>query len=104
MKPHIVRLTILVALFGVMVFVSRGTSVVQAQQDSAAATDSGHVELWQDIDESTIRSSGERDIIPIAYRTLALDLAQLQTLLADAPLEAAGNLRAAEFVLALAAV
>ena len=53
---------------------------------SAAAQVAGE-ELWRDVDESFLKTITERDIVPEKYRTLALDLAALDGLLAAAPLE-----------------
>ena len=52
-----------------------GTLFTQAQNN-----------IWEDIEESRISLQGERQIIPNQYRTLHLDVENLQTLLAEAPL------------------
>ena len=43
--------------------------------------------LWQDIDESQIVSTGERYIIPQQFRTIKLDVAGMQNFLSTAPME-----------------
>ena len=43
--------------------------------------------LWSEMDERSLNLIGERWIIPQSYRTLALDLETLDSLLAQAPLE-----------------
>jgi hypothetical protein len=41
--------------------------------------------LWQDVDEATLRLSGERPIVPAAYRIVSLDWSKLNSLLASTP-------------------
>ncbi|MCA9945455.1 MAG: hypothetical protein KC449_18355, partial [Anaerolineales bacterium] len=41
--------------------------------------------LWQDVDETLLRTTGERVIVPTAYRTVSLDWQALNSLLADVP-------------------
>src|SRR5690606_30015084 len=43
--------------------------------------------LWQDIDESSISNNQNRLIIPQEYRTLALNISELENILSQAPLE-----------------
>lgn len=43
--------------------------------------------IWTDFEEEDIPISGERVITPQQYRTLSLDMAGLQELLAEAPME-----------------
>ncbi len=47
--------------------------------------------LWSDVDESKLYVGAKRDIVPQQYRTLALDAALLDQVLANAPLE--GNVQ-----------
>jgi hypothetical protein len=52
--------------------------------------------IWQDIDESSIINNQNRTIIPEIYRTLSLNISELQSILNQAPLEfstAAANSR-----------
>ncbi len=60
----------------------------------------GAQNLWHDVAESSIHTSGERRIVPQTYRTVTFDLNALQDLLAAAPLrfspEATGNTLAIE--------
>ncbi|RPI70342.1 MAG: hypothetical protein EHM47_12280, partial [Ignavibacteriales bacterium] len=43
--------------------------------------------LWQDVDESSIINNQNRLIIPEEYRTLSLNISELQNILMQAPLE-----------------
>ncbi len=74
---------------------SLSTAVAQVEGDS----------LWSDADESFLKNAGEREVTPRRYRTVALDLAGLERLLASAPLEDDGDLtrapRAGELALSL---
>lgn len=47
--------------------------------------------LWTDIAESTIQIEGERQLIPKKYRTIALDVETLKTVLNEAPPEYSSN-------------
>ena len=44
-------------------------------------------QLWSDVDDTFLQTTTERDIVPERYRTVALDMAALQQILASAPLE-----------------
>ena len=44
-------------------------------------------ELWNDVQEVTIQTAGERYIIPKSYRTLELDFQAMQSALSEAPSE-----------------
>jgi len=44
-------------------------------------------ELWNDIQEATIQTAGERYIIPQSYRTLELDFQAMRSALSEAPSE-----------------
>ena len=48
--------------------------------------------VWRDIDEKTIQARGARQIVPLRYRTVTLDLAAVEQVLAAAPLEGATDL------------
>lgn len=43
--------------------------------------------MWQDVAESTVAHTGNRDIVPSAYRVVKVDEAALLSLLSQAPLE-----------------
>ena len=49
-------------------------------------------ELWTDVDDSFLKTVVERDIVPRSYRTVDLDLAALEAVLASAPLERSTDL------------
>ncbi len=57
-------------------------------------------DLWQDVDEAVLRVTGERQIVPTAYRLVSLDWSQLDALLAKTPDSAAGA-EASEVILSL---
>ncbi|MGB0388353.1 MAG: reprolysin-like metallopeptidase [Ardenticatenaceae bacterium] len=57
--------------------------------------------IWYDLNESTIRGSGERLIVPLRYRMLAADVSALDALLATAPLENSRLARRANVILPL---
>ncbi len=58
-------------------------------------------ELWRDADESLLVSTGERQIVPDAYRTLTLNKDVLRTLLTNAPLESKTSVANSESVISL---
>jgi hypothetical protein len=76
------RLLLVAALLGVLAFAIAHSA--QANTLSAGASQDG---LWNEVKETSIRAQGERRIIPLQYRTLALDADALHALLAQAPLE-----------------
>jgi len=57
--------------------------------------------IWQDVNELGIQSQGQRDIIPDKYRTVAADIAALDNLLAQAPMEGQASGQSGPTVLAL---
>lgn len=69
------------ALFIVLLIAAGGRQGVTAASDGAQSADG----MWQDVDEATMRPAGERVIVPSVYRTVSLDWAMLNSLLADAP-------------------
>ncbi len=76
MKNKSRYLSFLVGLLFLLLFLS---NLTHANQPST--------EYWQDVDESSFSARGERWIIPDEYRTLSLDYAGIQALLAQAPME-----------------
>ena len=58
-------------------------------------------ELWQDIDESQLVSSDERQIVPDSYRTVRLNKEALQTILRQAPLESEVSAANSETIITL---
>ncbi|MCA9919554.1 MAG: hypothetical protein KC445_16455, partial [Anaerolineales bacterium] len=68
---------------------------VTAAPEGAQSADS----LWQDVDEALLRVAGERRIVPQAYRTVALNWDQLNSLLVNVPDSAAA--RTSEVILSL---
>ncbi len=58
-------------------------------------------ELWQDIDESSLVSTDERQIVPESYRTLRLNKDLLQSRLTQAPQESSVSPNDSELVISL---
>jgi hypothetical protein len=54
---------------------------------AANAADQTSQQLWRDVDEASMVSDADRQIIPTRYRTVAADLSALAALLASAPPE-----------------
>ncbi len=61
---------------------------------SAATAEVSDDRLWSDVDESFLESRTERDVVPLRYRSVALDLAALKQVLAAATLDGATDLTA----------
>jgi hypothetical protein len=57
--------------------------------------------IWQDVDEASITDNQNREIIPQNYRTLALNIAELQTILSQAPLEFSEEAKTSNVILEL---
>ena len=57
--------------------------------------------LWQEVDESQIVQVGERYIIPQVYRTIKLNVEEMQSFLSEAPLEFSNATRSTVFILDL---
>jgi len=57
--------------------------------------------LWQEVDESQIVQVGERYIIPQVYRTIKLNVEEMQSFLSGAPLEFSNATRSTVFILDL---
>ena len=57
--------------------------------------------LWQEVDESQIVLVGERYIIPQVYRTIKLNVEEMQSFLSGAPLEFSNATRSTVFILDL---
>ena len=66
-----------------------------AQAQSAADA------MWTDVDQSTLRTTTKRHIVPQHYRTLALDKQALGRVLDEAPLESRAGVKGGEAVLHL---
>src|SRR5688500_9260691 len=70
-------------LLGLLVITLIAGSTVVALPPASAAADS----VWRDVTELQISPSGARHIVPLAYRTVALDMNALRAQLATAPWE-----------------
>ncbi|MDP2207498.1 MAG: M12 family metallo-peptidase, partial [Bacteroidota bacterium] len=57
--------------------------------------------LWKDINETTILEKTERQIIPIFYRTVALDINRLEAILDQAPVEFSEATKSVKVVISL---
>ncbi len=79
------------------------TALAALPGTSAAATpvDCSFDGLWQEIDEAAIDGSLERWIVPLRYRTVAVDEGALERLLAAAPLAGSAQSLALETVMTL---
>ncbi len=85
-KHSLFRLILLLGLVGaalLLIFtaVSGGRQAVSAAPVGAQSADG----IWQDVAEATLRVTGDRVIVPTAYRTVSLDWAALNAVLAQAP-------------------
>ena len=76
--------TCLVAVAAVICAGNHGLAQTSAESSQVQNLRNG---LWQEIDESSISSSNQRTITPLAYRTFALDNEALGQLLTSAPRE-----------------
>ncbi len=86
-----IGLALVIALLSV--FAANGLSSL-----SAASSSDG---LWQDVAEQRIVQKGQREIVPLVYRTVSLDLAGLSKRLDQAPLESAVKVQQSAFLLNL---
>ena len=80
------------------------TSALVTASGAGAATSRSDCSLdglWRDVDEATIDASQERLIVPLRYRTVAVDEAALDRTLAAAPLEGSTESLAIETVMTL---
>ncbi|MBK8905883.1 MAG: DNRLRE domain-containing protein [Anaerolineaceae bacterium] len=75
------------ALLLIFLAASGGRQAVSAAPVGAQSADG----MWQDVDETSLRPAGERVIVPTAYRTVSLDWAALNTVLAQAPASLGGG-------------
>ncbi len=84
-------------MFGIVVItLFAGSSFVTPTSASAAAAP-----VWRDVAELQIAHSGTRHIVPLAYRTVHLDMNALRTKLAMVPLELTEAARSADVILEL---
>jgi hypothetical protein len=57
--------------------------------------------LWRDVAQSSIPAKGNREVVPQTYRTVAVDMAGLRSVLASAPSEATTHARDSQAVISL---
>ena len=94
-------LLLTVALVGGLALIILWIVLASQQGVTAAPTGAQSADgLWQDVDEATLRLTGERLIQPTAYRTVSLDWDKLNNLLADAP-DSWDKAEASEVILSL---
>ena len=74
---RLISITVLATLIALVMLIAQTT--VSATTPQSASNDG----LWQEIAESDFQLQGERLIVPEAYRTLSLNLANLQAILAQ---------------------
>ncbi len=102
-KPAREKWNFLLVLGLIGLVLALGLLLAASQQQAATAAPAGAQSadgLWQDVDETTLRLTGDRPIVPTAYRTVALDWTKLNGLLAAAP-EGADQMGASAVVLSL---
>ncbi|WP_054532947.1 reprolysin-like metallopeptidase [Herpetosiphon geysericola] len=92
-KRSLVAIGLALAIALLSVFAANGLS-----SSSAASSSDG---LWQDVAEQRITLKGQREIVPLVYRTVSLDLAGLGKRLEQAPLESAVKVNQSAFLLNL---
>ncbi len=78
------------AFLGLSLLIALLAAGEQGQAAAAATAAQPANDLWQDVNEATLRLSGERQIVPTAYRLVSLDWGQLDALLANTPDSATG--------------
>lgn len=78
------------AFLGLSLLIALLAAGEQEQAAAAATAAQSANDLWQDVNEATLRLSGERQIVPTAYRLVSLDWSQLDALLAKTPDSVAG--------------
>lgn len=99
MLKDLARIAFVVMVLAGAAFVGIGFFPNSVSSREIAHTDDG--DLWQDIDESSLAQSGERQIVPDSYRTLRLNHDRLRELLAQAPLESRARVASSESVVSL---
>jgi hypothetical protein len=99
MFKSLVKVVVIGMILAGALFVGMGffTNNVSSRQVGFFDSD----ELWQDVDESSLVSVGERQIVPDSYRILRLNKDALQTLLTQAPLESKVSAANSELVISL---
>jgi hypothetical protein len=88
----------------VVLFLSLGVLAVNTSPTQAAPPAQGPLpgnSLWRDVNEAGLRGQETRLIIPDKYRLLAADIAALDNLLGQAPLEGSLSSQSVEVVLVL---
>ena len=75
------------ALLLIFMAASGGRQAVNAAPVGAQSADG----IWQDVAEATLRVTGDRVIVPTAYRTVSLDWTALNAILNQAPTSLSGG-------------
>jgi len=110
--PKLMGICLLLALVSLALYASWAAPVAADEGERAdvpppelnAAPPLAGPDIWRDVDEAQLRSqgvSGTRLIVPAKYRLVAADLAALDALLAQAPLENSAAAKNTETVLSL---
>lgn len=85
MNKLLVKITF--ALVALVVVLFAGFGVLRNDVSSQKLTPVDNAELWQDVDESSLNSIFERQIVPMSYRTVRVNKTALIPLLTSAPPE-----------------
>lgn len=87
LSPNVKKMTRLGLFLFSLLIVSVWISAPERPAAAYPTADSLNSHLWSDINQAEIALQGERRIVPTRYRTLSLDAATLQSILAVAPME-----------------
>ncbi len=96
MKLRGTRRHALLAALIALLFV--GGAMLRPEPTSSQPLDGG---IWQDVAEGTIALTGQRLIVPVAYRTVQLNKTALAQLLGQAPLEFTAAAKATQTILSV---
>jgi hypothetical protein len=77
----------IVILFAVLAGLHFGSGNTTLSKDVLASDNTSASNLWTDVEESSIYLRGERQIVPNSYRTVSLNLLELDNILSQAPKE-----------------
>lgn len=99
MFEFLIKLVAAVIILSVILLI--GSTFFDNRASGQKVSSFNNEEMWQDIDESSIVSPGERQIVPASYRTLRLNKDFLQTILSSAPHESKINVGQSEAIISL---
>jgi hypothetical protein len=99
MPESLIKIVVIVLALTIIFIIGSGFFGNNVSSREVESSNNG--ELWRDVDESSLVSAGERQIVPDSYRVLRLNKEILQTLLANAPLESKTSATQSESVISL---